>query len=235
DAPQTLVIGAGDLRSAGIAAGDAVIVTPGRLTIAGCLDVALGEARRWQPTLPRYPRDPATLEFNLRAARRVHAAEVHVPAGNAQRVADELVSARTAALVDALARGDQEAAAAAGTAMLGLGRGLTPSGDDVLVGMLAVLHMPGSPRHALAPIGARIAARAHERTHAISAAALHAAAGGRVRASIAALLDALATGTPARAAAALARLLSIGSSSGRDMLTGILAGFDVHRRAFARS
>ena len=103
--------------------------------------------------------------------------------------------------------------------LIGLGRGLTPAGDDFLCGFLLA-------RHALNPSSAddlseRLAAAAQGKTTALSAALIRCAAHGQGDER---LLDALhwMAGDGDRQDAR-ARLLSYGSSSGVDALAGMLA------------
>ena len=121
--------------------------------------------------------------------------------------------AATARLADALHDGDGLPGAA--DALLGLGPGLTPAGDDVLAGVLVThVHLgPGLPA---------LAARVRERaaaTTALSADLLGHAAHGRAAPQVLGLLDALVGARPV--APALADLLAVGSTSGSDTATGV--------------
>jgi hypothetical protein len=135
---------------------------------------------------------------------------------------------RAAMLGAALRRGDAEAASTYAKAMVGLGPGLTPSGDDFLVGLFAVLHVPESPCHGLKDLCAKLVADAVGKTNAISVAALKAAAHGRVREPVHALMRELVAGTCESVKAALAPVLAIGSTSGADMVAGIVSGFEAN-------
>ena len=73
--------------------------------------------------------------------------------------------------------------------LIGLGPGLTPSGDDLLGGVLITLRALGWPQ-AADTLGCWLLPRARARTHAISYAHLACAAGGE---GAAALHDTLAT------------------------------------------
>ena len=123
------------------------------------------------------------------------------------------------ALLQALERG---ASALPPAALLGLGMGLTPSGDDFLCGLLIALHLPESPFAAQLPrLRAQVLA-ALAATHAISAAFLRDAAAGQVSAPVQEFVAALC-GKQALAPA-LEALVSLGHRSGYDLLSGILAG-----------
>ncbi len=112
--------------------------------------------------------------------------------------------------------------------LIGLGPGLTPAGDDFLLGLLTALNIPGSPRADLRYIGAAAVACAARRTNRISLAALHHAANGRVRDRIVHLCRTLMYDSAGTMCAALDGVLRIGASSGTDISLGLLAGFRLH-------
>jgi hypothetical protein len=150
----------------------------------------------------------------LTALRRALAAVLSAPpARSAARTTDAAAPERAAAerATGDRAAGDRVAADRAAEAaldLLGLGPGLTPSGDDLLAGML--LALDGLERQDLvAPIGARLLAAAPERTTRISRAHLAAAALGQGAAPLHDLLTALAS-DPQRLDAALHRIARIG-------------------------
>jgi hypothetical protein len=103
--------------------------------------------------------------------------------------------------------------------LIGLGPGLTPSGDDLLGGMLVALHALGDTATARR-LGDWVLARAATATSRISLAHLRCAAAGEAAEPLHLLLAALGMpGTPGLDAA-LARLAAIGHSSGLDALAG---------------
>jgi hypothetical protein len=112
--------------------------------------------------------------------------------------------------------------------MIGLGPGLTPSGDDFLVGLFAALNLAGSPCHGWLGGGTDILVDADRSTNAISLAALTQAANGRVRESIATLIEALMHGSPDSLIDPLRKVLAIGSTSGADLIVGILSGLELN-------
>lgn len=230
DAPDTLVADE-PLPVAGLAPGDAVDAGQDRL-VAGAIDLPLAGARPWRAVLPVYPACPARMQRHLVVVREALAAG-REPGSSGSRLGRELAAALAShaePLCAALAAGDRDGARRHGQALLGLGPGLTPAGDDFLAGLLVVLHLPGGPGRALLDVGPDILAAAGCRTNAISVAMLRAAAQGRVRECVIALLRELVAGDPQSVATALARVLAIGSTSGRDMAAGVVAGFDVQAR-----
>jgi hypothetical protein len=139
-----------------------------------------------------------------------------------------------AAAVDALriAQHDQDPAATrrAVRALVGLGAGSTPGGDDVLAGTLAGLHATG--RDVLVQqvwVAARDGLSA--RTTMVSADLLRLAAAGHACAEAIAVLRAAArpagrsgTHDELGLAEALRRLLAVGHTSGADLATGLAIG-----------
>ncbi|HEX4883538.1 MAG TPA: DUF2877 domain-containing protein [Casimicrobiaceae bacterium] len=235
DAPNTLVVDVDAFGRFNIGVGDAVAAHGGGLRL-GRMAITLRLAAPWHAVLHAFPADVTRLQANLRTVRAALAR--HVQATRAARgtdpfavAVDEALAGRVASVRAALARKDAPDFVREGVQLLGLGVGLTPSGDDVLVGLFAALHVPGSPLAPLRAACAAIAAEAPVRTNAISAAAVVAAAGGEVRASILALVRDTMAGSPEAALAALARVLAIGSTSGSDLAEGVASGLDITLQA----
>lgn len=211
-----------------------------RILIGADLSIDLGSARQWQCELPRFAHDTALLATNLpRALEHLECFGRGVGAGpRAPRSATGLDLAladafrrSTQGLVQAITSDDEASARAHVEQLVGLGPGLTPAGDDFLVGLLASLNLTGSPCHAWRRIGAWAVELAARRTHLISATALRQAACGRVRAHLIDLCQALMHASPPMLRLALERVLAIGSGSGSDIAAGLLAGFDLHLHA----
>ena len=111
--------------------------------------------------------------------------------------------------------------------LLGLGPGLTPSGDDCLSGCLIALHALG--RGDLAGrLGAFIAAAPADATSPISAALLACAAAGEPGEALHALIGAVLEANEAAMPAAVDRLAGVGHTSGWDMLAGVSLALRAH-------
>ena len=121
--------------------------------------------------------------------------------------------------------------------LLGAGGGLTPSGDDCLVGLLVALHALGE-FGAAASVARLVARHAPHRTTRLSAAHLAAACAGQAIEPVHGAIEAIATG--ASPEPALDSLESFGHGSGFDALAGVLlaagaiahnleSGLHVHR------
>ncbi len=192
------------------------------------LDV--GGLTPWRPSAPA----PSTPE-NLATRWRDLATTLTAPRGFGALLTREppafpLDGARSAAeaLARACARGDAAGAGTAALRLLGHGGGLTPSGDDYVGGAFFVravaLTAPAGDASAWRDMVARVVAAAPTRTHPISAALLGDLAAGLSWAPLHDLVGALAEDTPGAAAAAARRLVTLGHSSGWDMLAGVGAG-----------
>jgi uncharacterized protein DUF2877 len=132
------------------------------------------------------------------------------------------------ALADACVRDDPARAAEAAIALLGLGPGLTPSGDDYAGAAFFARARRAAGRGVdLDPWRAAADAvieRASRLTHPISAVLLRDLVRGEGHAPLHDLADALERGALDVAVAAARRLVGIGHSSGWDMLAGFSAG-----------
>lgn len=127
------------------------------------------------------------------------------------RLRAALASAGLAAIVDAL------------QPLLGLGLGLTPSGDDLIAGLLLAsirwgeaLHLAWDP----AGLAARIVPLARQGTTALSASLIACAAQGQADERLALALDGIMTGQPGVEVCA-ENLAAWGASSGGDCLAGM--------------
>ncbi|MGH2399036.1 MAG: DUF2877 domain-containing protein, partial [bacterium] len=123
------------------------------------------------------------------------------------------------ALYSALHHQDWPTLGYAADRLVGLGMGLTPSGDDVLAGMLIALHVL---RPAVAGTARDLVMKAGRgRTTRISLAYLEAAAQGNAGEAWHALARELTGSDPALKTAAQA-VMAFGETSGADMLTGFV-------------
>jgi hypothetical protein len=115
-------------------------------------------------------------------------------------------------------------------ALIGLGPGLTPSGDDFLTGLIlclwAVRH--ASPRIAeiLRCVAGCVAGRWKAGTNPFGGSCLYAAVNGHAPGVIGSALHSIWSGS-GDLEFALSRLTSVGSTSGADILLGIAAGVEL--------
>ncbi len=124
------------------------------------------------------------------------------------------------AVAGALAEGNAEPA----LGVIGLGPGLTPAGDDVVAGALAVLALAGRLDDSVRDA---IHAHASTRTVALSAALLEAAGRGQMIPQAARLLTIVAAGDPHDLApSAASELFRVGSTSGHDLCAGMAGALE---------
>lgn len=241
DAPATLVVDVASWEDVGLAAGDEVAAQDGMLRLGPQLEVRLAGCAPWARQLPMFPAHREGLAARLQDARSL--LERHAQGGGmvAHGHGSEFESAVTAALalrssklLAALACTDFASARAHARSMIGLGPGLTPAGDDFLLGLFAVLNIPRSPCEGWLAGGAGLAAEAGDATNPISHAALAHAAQGRVRESIVDFIEGLLRGRGDGLAVALRRVLAIGATSGADIACGVLAGLELNLKHASR-
>jgi uncharacterized protein DUF2877 len=227
--PNGILVGAGFTpRSVGIRAGMAVTVANDRVEFEdGRFAVAVREARRWSPRLAAMAR-PTEGEVRLRVgvaagatAHRARALDGIVPWGEA-----------FAALRHACRAGSEQAIFEAGRALAGLGAGLTPAGDDVLVGFTAGLTALGDGR--AGRLGAAWAGYAVGRTTLVAESFHRHAAEGAYSERLHDVLRAILVGPVQAIPAAILAATAWGATSGADTLAGILLGLAPTRASASR-
>lgn len=211
--------------------GTAVRFDEKRVRIGG-VSVSLDGASIWEPC-PDWGRLRAdAVQLLRRCEPLANWAQEHAPGGGllsllreplrADEAAESVVHARALAGAEAIWAGWQgdEGRVRAGTAHLaGLGGGLTPGGDDFLLGAMLCAWLA----HANPVWYCRLIVEAAAgRTTMLSAAFLGAAASGECGAAWHRLLEALEGGSEDRLTAAAAAVLSYGHTSGADALAGFL-------------
>lgn len=207
-----------------LAAGAPARVGAGELRVGG---VRARVARWWDPEPKIDATDPGILRERTGELRRLLESAPATP-GIADHPSHLLFAT-------ACADGDPAGMVAAAERLVGLGPGLTPSGDDVLAGSLLALRLLGGalPEHdhdgihpALAVADSLGAAAVNRdtstRTTAIATTLLACAARGEAAAEVGAALEALAGRD--LLGPAVRRLLAVGHTSGVDLAHGLLAG-----------
>jgi hypothetical protein len=201
----------------GITPGDDGWVGDGAIEIGG-----LGiRVRRWWDPAP--PLGSADLVRLSRSAGRLDAIRRRSPRqpGLDPAGAPSLLEAgcRTGSLADGITAAER---------LIGLGPGLTPSGDDMLSGLLVALrHLGGATGTQRAVwladwLAAAVTYDARTRTTPISATLLHCAARGEASPEVTGVLRAVTGRQPLEPAAH--RLLHLGHTSGADIAWGIQIG-----------
>ena len=232
--PLNVLLDAGDwLRMDAVPLGERVAARAGALDFGHRVRVALIGATPWRPRRAAAAPDSVlqSLRTLLPIAQRM-APEMGLsrlafaPPGGGE--ADPLAAfARPAwdALESWLTRcaapgWEGDAPAPLTSRLIGLGPGLTPSGDDVFCGVLIALDLLGRDR-AAAALRSWLLPQLEQRTSALSAAHLRAAATGQGHSALHAVLE-----CPVDDASALDEALrvlgQVGHSSGWDALAGVL-------------
>lgn len=200
--------------------------------------VALGAAQVWQCDWAG-----AQVDFSAPGVSAAWTAmQEQVSASFLCAAKDEKYAAMARASVASLAHGlaalresaaglDGAAVHRTAAALAGLGCGLTPAGDDMLLGFAAGLRAcsgTDAGRLAFLETFGRALRAAAQRTNDISRTYLLLAARGKFSSSVMDVLRAVGRGESGDSlASAVNRLLSTGHSSGRDTAAGLLAGLAV--------
>ncbi len=135
-----------------------------------------------------------------------------------------LASSRLYSLSQAYSKDDPEAVLEASGGLLGFGTGLTPSGDDLVGGSLFARRLIGRWDVRWQAAGEKLVELMAERSHRLSAALFRDLVCGQSFAPLHDLARALVLGLQDEALQAARQLVSIGHSSGWDMLTGFVLG-----------
>jgi len=205
------------------------------------LSVQLSGARRWKCDLPALRFDPANLAVSSAWSVVWEALNERQRRSEAEILAEELVrsneSARTSvarregeAMRDLLSvtRRYNSTHTSSVKALIGLGSGLTPSGDDLLVGYLAGLwctvHAGSERDQFIASLGKTIIDLSSQ-TNDISHTYLYHAVQGQVSSQLADLAEAICQGEAReRLSKIAAAAFKVGHTSGMDAVTGLLIG-----------
>ncbi|WP_103106659.1 DUF2877 domain-containing protein [Brevibacillus reuszeri] len=241
--PNTLVLDVKRFHETGLEVGDRVLSQGQTLQIGNKIEIAATQAKEWECTLPPYPSNIETLKVDIAFMKEYIAA--HGKCGGMKRNSrpstpfeaemSNMLLQRSGLLREALAAGKSEVAVQHALGLVGLGPGLTPSGDDFLVGLFSIANMQGTPYYLSCHFLEEIALKAKQLTNEISYMMVKKAASGQVRESVVSLLQALSKGTVEELLGALEKVLAIGSSSGTDMALGLVCGLELNIEAGGRA
>lgn len=229
--PNAIVVAAATRQNpfGAIREGDEAIIGDGTVDIAARAPAGSRAAPQWRLKVrvrrwwdPAPVLGPLSVARLARGAAALESATAEAPFGLAGHDV-------TAELAERCGAGDLAHAVAAAEQIVGLGPGLTPSGDDVLAGLLLSLRLLGGsvPRGGTAVwladwLGAAVTADASTRTTALAATLLQCAAHGQAAGEVAAVLRGIAGQEQLHPA--IRRLLGVGHTSGADLAWGLLAG-----------
>jgi hypothetical protein len=229
-APNALLTDAGDFRS--VLAGQPVRVTGSAGLAVGALFVDLQDCHTYScRTEPCGPVVGQLLVGRQIAASvldrcgvsggliQTEGAATHADAFS--RATSTRLAAGAADMQAAVAAQDAAGAIAAAGALIGLGIGSTPSGDDYLLGCLAVLFMHDRTRRFGGEVSARVRPLC-DATTPVSRSYLLAACDGRFHLDVTEAIGMIFLGKPAAIRSAVERVVAMGATSGSDTMVGIL-------------
>ena len=197
-------------------------------TLRPGMEVTAGPYRLRMPGLTLSWARAVRVDFSVAGARPIHERAIPAPpvahGDHAPGLDSPVGVGARATLAAGIGGRDATRLIAGACALLGLGEGLTPAGDDCLVGALAVLHAidAGALAREPGPVAA-IAAAAAARTTAIGREFVLHALAGRFSEPVLAVLRARSSLESARAAE---RLRGLGATSGADTLAGMRLAWD---------
>lgn len=241
--PNTLLIDINSFSEVELALNDKVNAANKVLSITDQLAITVERAEKWESNLPDYPDCIGKLIANLvKMKQYIHSQgktggmKSETASKNIfEKEMSRLLNERSRALVHELSNNRVSNALQSAAGLIGLGPGLTPSGDDFLVGFISTLHLPNCPCHVFKELGEQIVNLAMPLTNEISYIALKKASIGRVRESLIHLLDSLVNGTENELLQSLKNVLEIGSSSGTDIAFGIVSGIETNLKFGGRT
>lgn len=236
--PNTLVINLASFEGLNIHVNDPVFVKNNRLFISNKLALSIGKIKRWESILPEYPSDLQTVNRNL--IRMKEYIDFHGRAGGMKKKLfaqspyetemTRMLEERTNLLVNELLNNRLSNAVSHAVSLVGLGPGLTPSGDDFLVGLFTIMNLSKSPFYLHQCFRDEVVMKANSLTNEISYMALKKASIGKVRETIIHLVRSLLYGKEDDLFLPLNKVLNIGSSSGTDIATGLVCGLEANLR-----
>lgn len=237
--PNTVIIDVDNMKSMKIVVDDRVRVENNLLYIANKLTISIDKVNIWESVLPSYTHNVEILKQNLMKMKEyinVHGVgggmKKNVITQNAfEAEVSNMLENRTLLLFNELLNHRISSALPHAISLVGLGPGLTPSGDDFLTGLFAVFNMKNSPFYPYRSFCEEVLKKAKNLTNDISYMTLQKAAIGKVRESIISLLNNLFVEDEEDLFLSLNKLLSIGSSSGTDIALGIVFGIESNIRA----
>jgi hypothetical protein len=238
--PNTLVIQVDCFNRINLAINDHVYVEKNVLHIANKLDINVDKAALWESILPVYPQNVEILKRNL--TKMMDYIDNHGIGGGIKKSINsntafeielsKMLEERTSSLLTELFNNRMSESIEMASKLIGLGPGLTPSGDDFLVGLFTVLNIQKSPKHPLKDFCKEVIKLAKPLTNDISLMAMQKASIGKVRESIISLVNSILYGTEEDLILSLNKVLKIGSSSGTDIALGIVAGLEVQIKSW---
>jgi hypothetical protein len=237
--PNTLVIQVDCFNHIDLSINDRVYAENNTLHITNKLAITTDNVAFWESNMPNYPQNVEILKRNLTKMRDY--IDIYGIDGGIKRSLNtyntfeielsRMLEERTGLLLSGLLNNRMSESIENARNLIGLGPGLTPSGDDFLVGLFTVLNIQKSPLHPLKEFCKEVVKLAKPLTNEISYMALQKASIGKVRESIISLVNSILDGTEEDLILSLNKVLKIGSSSGTDIAFGIVCGLEANIKA----
>ena len=234
--PNTLIIDAEGFQDVGLLENDRVFVEDGLLHIGNKLVIFSKNCEKWCSVLPEYPEDLTVVTRNLLIMKRY--VDVYGKGGGVKpdfttdnlfsKEVSRVLNEQSRLLIEELSAGRIDNALQHAKALIGLGPGLTPSGDDFLVGLFTILNVQGIPFNGCLSFCEKVVELSKTLTNEISYMALKKASIGKVRESIIQLLSSVFYENEEKLLLSLNKVLSIGSSSGTDIALGLISGLEAN-------
>ncbi|WP_246016356.1 DUF2877 domain-containing protein [Cohnella phaseoli] len=236
--PNTLVIDKERLDDIELAVNVPIYAENQKLYIGNQLVISIDKASLWESKLPEYPSSLEALHRNMSKMKGY--IDLHGKGGGIKKALEpqspfdaemsKMIEERTLTLLAHILRKDMPEALTSASRLIGLGPGLTPSGDDFLVGLFTVLNIPNSQLFRYRMLAHLVVQEAKTLTNEISFMALKKASRGQVRESIIHLVKSIFTGNDEEFTLSLNKVLTIGSTSGTDIALGIYRGLEANRK-----
>lgn len=237
--PNTLVIERDRFNDIELAINDSVYTSNQKLYISNKLVISIEKADIWESKLPEYPTSPEIFYRNLPKMKQY--IDLYGKGGGIKKSSmlqspfdvemSKILEERILTLKAAIVKKAMPDALDSAIKLIGLGPGLTPSGDDFLVGLFTILNIPNSPLYRYRTLAEEVVQYAKPLTNDISFMALKKAAYGHVRESIIQLVQSIFTGKEEEVTLSLNKVLNIGSSSGTDIALGLYCGLEANIKA----
>jgi hypothetical protein len=237
--PNTLVIEKNEFNDLDLAVNDTVFTTDQMLMISNKLIISVEKADMWESKLPIYPVNPEVFYQNISKVKQfidLHGKDggikkSQMPQSPFDMEMSKILEERVLTLQAEIMKEGMPNAVYNASRLIGLGPGLTPSGDDFLVGLFTSMNIPNSPLYGYRTFADEVVEKAKTLTNAISYMALKKAAHGHVRESIIQLVQSIFNGKEEEVTLSLNKVLNIGSSSGTDIALGLLCGLEANMKA----
>jgi hypothetical protein len=234
--PNSIVININSFADSHFELTNNVFTNNNSLYIEDKIAISMNDIKKWECLLPSYPVNDTQLRKNLIIIKnqieefgKCGGMKRNLHTKNPFQIEMELMlQERAHSLLCSLVNNNVADALRHATRLIGLGPGLTPSGDDFLTGLMATFHLPNCPCLSFQSFNKNVVTSAQSLTNDISYMTLKMASAGKVRESIVTLLHLALTGVEEHLISALQEVLKIGSSSGTDIALGIVSGLEVN-------